>query len=109
MGLTMNSKYESERDRLRHELYERLKGVDRDTFRAVIRTQKDNHLLGDLRYDFNWDPDPRKSTWQAIEINRLITDRNTRRQALPQWIGIVLGNIIALAGLVVSIFALHKK
>jgi hypothetical protein len=97
------------REASRRALYERLNTLNKDEFRAAIRNQKDTHLLGDLRYNFNWDPDPRKSTWQAIEINRLLTDIRARREALPQWIGIVVGNLIALAALIVSIIALYKK
>ncbi len=97
------------RESKRHALYERLKALNKDEFRSAIRRENDAHLLGDLRYDFKWDPDPRKSTWQALEINRLLTDIRVRRAALPQWIGIVAGNLIALAALVVSIIALYKK
>jgi hypothetical protein len=97
------------REATRRALYERLKTLNQDEFRVAIRREKDDHLLGDLRYNFKWDPDPRKSTWQAIEINRLLTDRRARQAAKPQWIGIVLGNLIALAALIVSIVALCKK
>ena len=97
------------REEIKRALYERLKALNKDEFRAAIRREKDTHLLGDLRYDFGWDPDPRKSHWRTIEINRLLTDIKARRQALPQWIGIVAGNLIALAALVVSIVALLRK
>ena len=97
------------RESTRLALYERLRTLNKDEFRTAIRREKDDHLLGDLRYDFNWDPDPRKSSWQAIEINRVLTDNRARREAFPQWIGIVVGNVIALAALAVSIIALYKK
>jgi hypothetical protein len=92
------------RDEQRQILQTALADLDKDKFRARIRKVKDNHLLGDLRYDFKWDPDPRKSTWQAIEINRLLTDRKARREAIPQWAGIIVSNLIALAALIVSLF-----
>lgn len=91
------------REEERGKLHVRLQSLDRDAFRAAIRAVRDDDLLGDLRYDFDWDPDPRKSTWQAIEINRLLTRRKEWRNALPQWIGILVGNILALAALVVAI------
>ena len=91
-----------DRDEEIQALFDRFKDLDRKGFRASIREVKDDHLR-DLRYKFDWDPDPRKSTMQAIEINRLLTERKARRQALPQWIGIVVSNLIALAALIVSL------
>lgn len=96
------------RDEQRRTLYEKLKDLKREEFRAGIQKVKDDHLLGDLRYEFKWDPDPRKSTWQAIEINRLLTNRKARREALPQWIGIAIGNVIALAALLASYFSYRE-
>ena len=93
------------RDEQRQTLYAELVDLDKERFRTAIAKVKDNHLLADLRYDFKWDPeDPRKSTWQAIEINRLLTDRKARREAIPQWVGIIISNLIALAALIVSLF-----
>jgi hypothetical protein len=90
------------REELRKEL-EPLGKTQREQFRAVISKERDNELLADLRYDFRWDPDPRKSTWQAIEINRLITKRNKHKEARPQWIAIIVSSLLALAALIVSI------
>ena len=62
--------------------------------------------LGYLRYDFDWNPDPRKSTWQAIEINRLLTARKDRRLVRPTWIGVAVAIAIGVASLIVAILAL---
>jgi hypothetical protein len=95
------------RDKQREKLLRTLKALpkeQREDFRSVIRTERDDELLADLRYDFAWDPDPRRSTWQAIEINRLLTKRQRRREAIPEWVGIIIANLLALASLIVSIF-----
>jgi hypothetical protein len=97
-------------DPKRKEIYDRLKAItDSKSFQAEIGNISDDGILGYLRYDFNWHPDPRQSTWQAIEINRLLTRRKDRRLLLPTWIGIVVTGAIALAALVVSILELVRK
>jgi hypothetical protein len=58
----MESQTNDPREATRRALYERLRTLNKGEFRAAIRSQNDTHLLGDLRYDFDWDPDPRKST-----------------------------------------------
>ena len=82
-----------------------LQEEQREEFRATIKKEPDDELLVDLRYAFGWDPDPRKSTWKAIEINRLVTKRNARKEARPQWFAIIVSGLLALASLVVSILA----
>jgi hypothetical protein len=94
------------RDERREELRRKLQALTKDQreeFRSVVRAERDDELLADLRYDFAWDPDPRKSTWQAIEFNRLLTKRRKRREAIPVWVGIIIANLLALASLIVSI------
>ena len=96
----------TERDKRRDELQRMLTPLqikDREQFRSLIKREKDDELLADLRYNLGWDPDPRKSTWQAIEINRLITKRKARQEAFPEWVGIIIANLLALASLIVSI------
>jgi hypothetical protein len=66
-------------DTQREMLYNELKLLmNRSEFIERIRQERDDGRLGYLRYDFDWDPDPRKSTWQAIEINRLLTKKKNR-------------------------------
>jgi len=96
----------ADRDKRREELRKKLEPLQKDQreqFRAIISEERDDELLPDLRYVFGWDPDPRKSRWQAIEINRLITKRNKRKEARPQWIAITVSTLLALAALIVSI------
>jgi hypothetical protein len=108
-GISMETQTHGTREEVRNALYERLKVLNEDDFMAQIRREKDTKLLGDIRYKFGLDPnDPGRSAWQTREINRLLTDIKARREALPQWIGIVVSNLIALAALVVSIVALFK-
>ena len=90
------------REELRKEL-ETLKKEQREQFRTIITKEPDDELLADLRYVFGWDPDPRKSTWQAIEINRLTTKRNKLKEVRPQWIAIIVSSLLALAALIISI------
>jgi hypothetical protein len=86
-----------------------LEEKQREQFRSIIKKEPDNELLVELRYVFGWDPDPRKSTWKAIEINRLVTKRNARKEARPQWFAIIVSGSLALASLIVSILTyLHE-
>ncbi len=87
-------------------LFKELKSMDRNSFKARISKVKDDGLLGYLRYDFDWDPDPRRSTWQAIEINRLLTARKDRRLVKPTWFGVAVAIVIGIASLIVAILAL---
>jgi len=96
-------------DTHREMLYNELKLMNRSEFIDRIRQEKDDGRLGYIRYDFDWDPDPRKSTWQAIEINRLLTKRKESRSLRPAWIGIIFASLLGLASLIVSIIGLLKK
>ena len=80
-----------------------LKELPRDQFKAAIKKNKDDDLLADLRYEFGWDPDPRKSSWQTRDINRELTRRKDWRAARPQWIGIAFSTLLSLAALIVAI------
>lgn len=82
---------------------ERLRSLPREEFKREIHKIKDNKRLADLRYPLGYDPHPLKSSVWAIDINRLITERNTRRSALPQWVGIIISGLIGLAALIVAI------
>lgn len=85
------------------ELAARLRKLERSAFRREIK-RIDDDTLADLRYTFGWDPtDPRKSSIQAIDINRLLTRKKYWRLALPQWIGIGVSGLIGLAGLIVAL------
>jgi hypothetical protein len=99
----MASQHPQSRDDLRQSIFTKLKMYQIDDFRREIKKMDDDDLLADLRYDFGYDPDPRKSSWQTREINRLLTKRKEWRSAQPQWIGILIGNLFALAALVVSL------
>jgi hypothetical protein len=89
-------------ERVADERASELRGLERNEFRRRIK-RLDDDTLADLRYELGWDPgDPRKSSSQAIDINRLLTRRKARRQALPQWIGIAISGLIGLAGLIVA-------
>lgn len=94
------------RDPEREHLYTKLKSMNQKEFAQEIKLEKDDGRLGYLRYDFSWDPDPRKSTWQAIEINRLLTRRKEVRTLKPAWIGIAITALLSIVSLVVSIIGL---
>ena len=96
-------------DAQREMLFNELKSMNRPDFIDRIRQEKDDGRLGYLRYDFDWNPDPRKSTWQAIEINRLLTKRKESRSLRPAWVGIIFAALLSLASLIVSIIGLLKK
>jgi hypothetical protein len=83
---------------------ERLRGLPRETFRQEIAKIRNEDLLGDLRYRFGWDPDPRRSSPEAIDINRLLTRIKSKREARPQWIAIGFDTVLALAALIVALF-----
>ena len=40
---------------------------------------------------------------ETIEINRLLTKRQRRREAVSERVGIIIANLLALASLIVSI------
>jgi len=40
---------------------------------------------------------------ETIEINRLLTKRQRRREAVSELVGIIIANLLALASLIVSI------
>ncbi len=71
-------------DPARESLAAELQSLSLDEFRARIAEIGDDDRLGYLRYDLGWAPDPRESSWQAKEINRLLT---RRREAGKQDLG----------------------
>jgi hypothetical protein len=93
-------------DPVRKAIFDELKTMDREAFKGRISKIKDDGLLGYLRYEFDWDPDPRKSTWQAIEINRLLTTRKNKRLIRPTWVGVFVAIAIGIASLIVAIIGL---
>ena len=96
-------------DPIRELLFQKLSSMNQKEFAQEIQNEKDDDRLGYLRYDFSWDPDPRKSTWQAIEINRLLTKRKERRMLKPAWIGITITALLGIVSLIVSIIGLMNK
>lgn len=93
----------------REKLFQELSSLELSEFKSRIIKEKDDGRLGFLRYSFNWNPDPRKSTWQAIEINRLLTKRKQARALIPTWIGIGFASILSIASLIVSIISVLNK
>lgn len=93
-------------DPKREALFQELKLMDKEVFKLRIAQVEDDGLLSYLRYEFGWDPDPRKSTWQTIEINRLLTKRKDWRLVRPTWIGVAVATIIGIASFIVAILGL---
>jgi len=82
---------------------DRLRSLDRKSFQKEIRKIKDNNRLADIRYPLGYDPDHLKSSSKARDINRLITERKRRKQALQQWIAIIISSLLSIAALIISI------
>ncbi len=96
-------------EKMTEKLREKLAKIeDKELFKKEIESIKSNDALADVRYELGYDPHPKKSTWKARYINRLLTRRNKRKDAFPLWVGIVVSSIISICSLIVAILALSK-